>query len=181
MFSTMGRPNWSISPIAARPSSGAGAQIPGFVISGERGRIVLIRVVGPSLAQFVAGTLDDPVLVLNQNVPGVGNQVVARNDDYHTAENAAQIVATSQRIGAFALLPDEADSAILMALEPGVYTAAAQVKGDDESGIVLVEVYLVSDNTRPQAAPHVMFVGTQQSPPSELDMDRSSTRFRTRG
>jgi hypothetical protein len=149
-------------------SRGSGSQIPGFVITGERGRIVLIRVVGPSLAAFVNGTLEDPQLVLTQSIEGV-NYEVGRNDDYYLAENADQIVATAARIGAFPLLPDEKDSVILMGLEPGVYTAQAQVKGDDDSGIVLVEVYVVADNTRPEAATHVLFVST--SGMTVLDMD----------
>ncbi len=43
----------------------AAVQIPGFVISGTRGKKVLVRAVGPTLAGFgVAGALDDPYLEL---------------------------------------------------------------------------------------------------------------------
>ncbi|MEZ5278748.1 MAG: cadherin-like domain-containing protein [Opitutaceae bacterium] len=146
-----------------KTSQGAGAQIPGFVITGNRGRIVLIRVVGPSLASFVTGTLDDPKLTLLQ-----GNDVVETNDDYGDAINADQILAASERVGAFALEPGGKDAAILMALQPGVYTAKAQVKNAGESGVVLVEVYMVS-NTRPAAALRSVFVSTAGS--TTLPMD----------
>ena len=155
-------------------SKGAGAQIPGFVITGNRGRIVLIRVVGPSLAAFVSGTLDDPLLVLTQNVGGKTEEV-ARNDDYGTAENVDQILSASERVGAFALLPDAKDSAILMSLEPGIYTAQAQVKQDGVNGVVLVEVYMVS-NTRPIAGLHPVFVSTAGSTVLPMDQILSPTQ-----
>ena len=150
-------------------AKGSGAQIPGFVITGDRGRVVLIRVVGPSLAAFVPGTLDDPLLILGQSIDGQ-NFEIARNDDYYLADNADQIVATASRVGAFGLLPNEKDSAILIGLEPGVYTAQAQVKTDTDSGVVLVEVYVVADNTRPAAATHVVFVSTSGTTTLPMDV-----------
>ncbi len=145
---------------------GQEVQIPGFVIGGTRGKKVLIRAVGPRLADFgVAGALEDPVLELfRQGTDGA----IASNDNWGDNPNVAQIVATSMQVGAFDLVAGSADAAVLTALEPGQYTAVARGKGE-LTGVALVEVYVVTANQRPVPISNTLYVNSGQS--NTLDMD----------
>jgi hypothetical protein len=119
----------------------ANIEIAGFVISGPPGTTeqVLVRGVGPTLSQFgVAGFLAQPVLTLFDSA---GNQV-ATNTGWNTASNAAQIASAITTTGAFALPLDSADSALLVSLSPGAYTA--EISGlNSTTGVALAEVYEV--------------------------------------
>jgi sugar lactone lactonase YvrE len=124
---------------------GPGTEILGFVISGPGGSTeqVLIRADGPSLSLFsVSGRLLFPVLTL---FDASGNQI-ATNTDWSTSSNATQIAAAAASVGAFALLPAtpgfSSDSALLLNLAPGAYTAQV-TSGDGSSGIALAEVYQI--------------------------------------
>jgi hypothetical protein len=144
----------------------AAVQIPGFVITGTRGKKVLVRAVGPTLAGFgVAGALNDPFLELfKQGEEGV----LMTNDNWEDNENAAQIAATAMSVGAFALDTGSADSSILTALEPGSYTAVARGVGGT-TGVALVEVYMVTSNQRPVPFSNTLYVNSSQA--NTLDMD----------
>jgi hypothetical protein len=62
-----------------------------------------------------------------------GQTLLAQNDDWQTNSNASDITATS-------IPPSNAkESALLIRLEPGIYTAVLSGKGG--TGIALVEVY----------------------------------------
>jgi hypothetical protein len=110
-------------------STGAGVLIGGFVVEGGP-KLIYIRVLGPSLANFgVSGSLTTPTVTLNS-----GSTEIATNTGWQTAPNESQI---SQ-------VPwpplDAGDCAILIVLEPGAYTAT--VSGvNSTTGIALVEVY----------------------------------------
>jgi len=125
--------------------NGAGIVIVGFVISGPAGSTeqVLIRGDGPALGMFgISDGLGNPVLTLFDST---GTQI-ATNTDWSTSSNATQIAAAATQAGAFALLPGaqgiQADSALLVNLAPGAYTA--QVSSlDGSSGVALAEVYQV--------------------------------------
>lgn len=109
----------------------------GFVLGGTTSRSLLIRAVGPGLAEFgVTGTLADPALTLLR-----GQTPESVNDDW--GGNAA-IRTTAETVGAFPLLSDSADAALLTRLAPGAYTAQITAPAG-QSGIVLVEVYLVAE------------------------------------
>ena len=112
------------------------ALIAGFVVSGTQPRRMLIRAIGPSLAQFGLGSLlVDPQLTLFHN----GTQV-ATNDDWEISRSSAVIAATAQQVGAFALNPASLDAALLITLAPGSYTVVVTgVNG--ATGLALVEVY----------------------------------------
>ena len=114
--------------------------ISGFVVTGTQAARVLVRAVGPGLAQFgVTGALPNPVLtVFDQN----GNSV-ATNSGWQNAANAADIASVATQVGAFALQSGSADSALLLSLAPGSYTAQAVGSGGS-TGIALVEVYQAS-------------------------------------
>jgi hypothetical protein len=134
----------NLSNISTRGEVGIQAQIliAGFVIAGEVPKQVLVRGVGPRLADFqVDGTLADPNLRIVKNV-GPEQLWVASNDNWSDNPNAADIITTSASVGAFDLVDGSKDAAILTWLEPGTYTA--QVSGvDDGTGVALVEVYEV--------------------------------------
>lgn len=125
--------------LSTRGSVGAGANtlIAGVVVRGSQPKRMLIRAAGPSLAQFgLTGVLERPVLSL---FDAAGNQI-ATNTGWTTAANAVQIPAAAGTAGAFAFPAGSADSALLLNLSPGNYTA--QVNGVGEtSGVTLIETY----------------------------------------
>ncbi|HMD60065.1 MAG TPA: hypothetical protein VKG78_01460, partial [Opitutaceae bacterium] len=124
--------------ISTRVQVGTGGNIliAGFVIGGATSRTVLIRASGPALAQFgVAGTLPDPELQLYS-----GPTVIESNNGWG---GNPQIASTAASVGAFPWAnPMSADSALLVTLPPGAYTA--QVSGaSGDTGVALIEVYEV--------------------------------------
>jgi hypothetical protein len=126
--------------LSARGEVGTGDNIliGGFVIAGTQPRRILLRAVGPGLAQFSLGAsaLPDPVLTLYRQTPS-GAQFVATNDDWQVSASSA--VPDSQ-LGAFALTAGSLDSALILTLAPGAYTA--QVSGlNGATGLALVEIY----------------------------------------
>jgi len=119
--------------------TGAAVEIAGLVVQGPQPVTVLIRAVGPTLAQFsVSGVLAQPTLKV---VDAFGN-TIATNTGWSTNSNAATIATKAAAVGAFALPAGSADSALLLTLQPGSYTAIVSGVGDI-SGIALVEAYQV--------------------------------------
>jgi uncharacterized protein (DUF1800 family) len=118
----------------AQTQSGAAILTAGFVIGAGGDKQVVIRAVGPTLANFgLSGVLADPILTL---VNGAG-ATVASNDDW-AAANAALMTS----VGAFALPVGSKDSVIVTTLPPGSYTAQVSGAGGGE-GLTIVEVYEV--------------------------------------
>lgn len=120
--------------ISTRSLTGTGDQqvIGGFVISGSRPKQVLIRGIGPSLgAAGVANALSDTMLKLFS----AGSEI-ASNNDWQSASNSSQVTA---------LLPpgNAKESAILVTLDPGAYTAILSGVGGS-TGIGLIEIYEVT-------------------------------------
>ena len=143
--------------LSARANVGTGDYIliGGFAISGTTADTVLIRAVGPRLASlFGPGTLGLPVLTLYDSLPnpgliatniGWGNNMVPL---YPGSGTRLQVYvggatpAVMAEVGAFPLQAGSADSAMLVTLPPGNYTA--QVSGmSGETGIALIEIYEV--------------------------------------
>jgi len=116
----------------ARVETGNGVMIGGFVIQGNAPQEVVILAKGPSLLLFGVDTpLANPTLTL---VRMSDQAVIATNDDWGSASNAAQIQASG-----FAP-SNSSESAILITLQPGAYTAIVSgVNGG--TGVGLVEVY----------------------------------------
>ena len=110
-----------------RVQSGENVLIGGFIITGTDPKKVIIRGIGPSLAQFFSGALADPTLELFQ-----GNTLLASNNDWK--ENEAEVAATG--------IPpsNDLESAIVRTLPPGNYTAIVRGNGD-ATGIGVVEAY----------------------------------------
>lgn len=111
--------------------------IGGFVID-ERPRRVLIRGIGPALADFnVAAPLANPVIRIFR---AGETAAVAANDDWGQQTNAADIEAAATSAGAFALKRISKDAALLIELPPGVYTAHLS-SADSTGGTALLEIY----------------------------------------
>ncbi|MBM3842780.1 MAG: hypothetical protein FJ397_05870, partial [Verrucomicrobia bacterium] len=129
-------PGQKLLNIATRATAGAGDNtlIAGFVVPPGAAKRVLVRGVGPGLAQFgVAGVLAQPTLQLLS-----GSTTVAQNTNWTTSADRDAIATSSASVGAFGLAAN--DSAVILTLAPGNYTA--QVTGPGAAtGIALVEVY----------------------------------------
>jgi hypothetical protein len=126
----------------AYATTGNGVTIGGFVISGNAPKQVLLRAMGPTLTTQGLGVpevLADPTIELHD--ASHGNKVIASNDNSGDNANAAAILTAGARIGATPYaVTDPKSAALLVSLQPGVYSFVASGKGAT-SGIVLVEVY----------------------------------------
>ncbi len=115
--------------------------IAGFIVTGPAGstKKVLIRAIGPSLANFgVPGTISDPLLELHKP----DNSVVS-NDDWQQGD-------ASQIPNGFAP-SDPRESVIVATLSPGNYSAV--LKGaHGETGVGLAEVYDLDSTSTAQLA-----------------------------
>jgi kumamolisin len=124
--------------LSARLQVGSGANIliAGFVVGGSTAKTVLVRASGPALIPFgVSGTLPDPELELFS-----GSSELTNNRGWG---GNTQISSVAGAVGAFAWTnPLSNDSAILVTLPPGAYTAQVSGAGGD-TGVALVELYEV--------------------------------------
>lgn len=131
-----------VQNLSARGRAGSGNDtfIVGFVIKGAGKKSILIRAIGPALrAAGVTSALSDPKLTLVQTGT---TAPIATNDNWSsgTASQVTTIKSTFDRLGAFALTDGSKDAALLVDLEPGVYSAIVDAQGG-AAGITLVEVY----------------------------------------
>jgi len=123
--------------VATRATLAAGGVLnPGFVIGGTASRRVLVRAIGPGLAQFgVTGVMANPVLTVFSGALQVG-----ASDDWGGDAGLAAIFAA---VGAFGLPASSKDAAVVLTLPPGAYTIAIRGAAAGDAGEVLAEVYLV--------------------------------------
>ncbi|MSU24930.1 MAG: hypothetical protein EXS32_14045 [Opitutus sp.] len=122
--------------------TGANVMIAGFVVNGAVYRRVLIRGVGPTLANFglpAATLLADPQITLLDANGGT----LATNDNWATDTAFAPVIAAASVTGgAFPLANGSKDAALLVMLLPGAYTVQLSGVGQtNNTGIGLVEVY----------------------------------------
>ncbi len=126
------RPEVPLVNIATRGRvlTGSDVMIGGFIIQGDAPQTVVIRARGPSLVPFgIANALGDPVLQLFS-----GATPITSNDNWQTATNAAAIQASG-------FAPSNAnESAILITLAPGAYTAIVTGAGNT-TGVGIIEVF----------------------------------------
>src|SRR5437660_1707756 len=111
--------------------TGDNVMIGGFIITGAEQKRVIVRAIGPSLAQYgITNPLADPTLELHNG----NGAVIAFNDNWMDEPNRQEIIDSG-------LAPsNNLESAILMSLSPGNYTAI--VRGVNNTiGVALVEVY----------------------------------------
>jgi len=138
----------------ASVQTGQGVTIAGFTVTGTASKQVVVRGLGPSLTQSgVSGVLADPTLQL---VDGSGKTIFI-NDNWKETQPAG-IEATGLAP------PNDLESAIRIAVQPGKYTAILSGK-NNTTGIGLVEVYDIEQNVLSALtnASTRGFVGTDQN------------------
>jgi len=112
--------------------------IGGFIIQGSVPKTVVVRARGPSLVPLgVANAMEDPSLQLYS-----GQAVIAANDNWETAGNASELLASG-----FAP-SDPKESAILTTLAPGAYTAIVS-RAAGAAGVGIVEVFELDEPLNP--------------------------------
>jgi hypothetical protein len=125
-----------LTNVSARNAVGTGDNIliAGFVVDGTAAKTLLIRGVGPKLAEFgVGGVLADPKLEIYNS----SGQKIAENDNWN-----ALLQPVGRTVGAFDLTLGSRDAALLLTLPPASYTA--QISGvGGTTGEAIVEVYEV--------------------------------------
>jgi hypothetical protein len=110
--------------------------VAGFVISEGVSKQVLIRAIGPTLADYgIPGVLIDPELKLYDS----NNNLIATNDNWTGTAGS-----TFGTVGAFELPSGSRDAAMVVTLEPGVYSAHAAGLGADANGEGMIEIYDLS-------------------------------------
>ena len=109
--------------------TGNDVMIAGFIIRGSSPQTVVVNVAGPTLANYgITNPLANPQLTL---VRSSDNAVIATNDNWQSAPNAAQIQSSG-----FAPA-NSLEPAIMMTLAPGAYTAIVSgVNGGTGVGLV---------------------------------------------
>jgi hypothetical protein len=113
--------------------------IGGFIVTGAQSKKVMIRAIGPSLS--LTDKLLDPLLELHD----AAGAVIGTNDNWVSSANAQEIVAST-------IPPSDArESAMIMSLAPGSYTAV--VSGANQTtGGAIVEVYDLERSSSSQLA-----------------------------
>lgn len=121
--------------LSARASLQTGqVLVGGFNLTGETGRPVLIRAIGPGLASLgINGTAADPLVDVYR-----GSDRLGGNDNW---DGDPAVASAAVRVGAFRMGDTGSkDAALLLTLEPGSYTVHVRC-ADGDSGTVLLEVY----------------------------------------
>ena len=133
--------------VSTRAYVGTGDQqlIGGFSVSGAQSRQLLVRAVGAGLAQYgVPSVLANPKLTI---VPMPGTSVpaglVLANDDWTNQLNPAAVTAAAAAVNDFSLANYPRDSALLVTLPPGSYSAIVESVGG-ATGTALIEAYDVN-------------------------------------
>ncbi len=113
-----------------RVGTGDDALIGGFILTGTEPKKVIVRALGPSLAQFgLTDVLQDPTLELR----GPNGALIRSNDNWRS-DQEIQIVDSD-------LAPtNEAESAIVETLPVAAYTAIVRGAGNT-TGVGVVEIY----------------------------------------
>jgi subtilisin family serine protease/outer membrane protein assembly factor BamB len=135
-----------LTNLSVRTTAGNNDQVltVGFVLGGTPGKEILLRAIGPTLADFgVANTLADPRLQLYS----ASSALLSANDNWATdtlpvtsgGTTATAMAGAFSVAGAFALRADSLDAALLRTLTAGSYTA--QISGATGTGIALAELY----------------------------------------
>lgn len=127
-----------LANISTRGKVGVGdlnAMIGGFIVGGSQPTDVVVRAIGPSLANYgVGGALADPTLEVHDS----NGALLAQDDDWRQYQEE-QLTQTG-------LAPtDDHESAMVLLLQPGAYTAIVRGKNNGV-GVGLVEVYNLDAN-----------------------------------
>jgi hypothetical protein len=126
-----------IVSLSARGAVGTGQDvlIGGFAIAGTAPKQVLLRVAGPALGSFgVANSLSNTKIAVFS-----GAREIASNQGGASA-SSADIAQAVTKLGTFPFPANSLNSALLLSLEPGHYTAVVS-STDGSRGVALLEVY----------------------------------------
>lgn len=123
--------------LSARGQVGAGQDvlIGGFAIAGSSPKQVLLRAAGPALGAFGVSA---PLANTKITVYGGGLEIASNQGG--AAANPAEVTAAVSRLGTFPFAANSLNSALLLTLEPGAYTAVVS-STDGTRGTALLEVY----------------------------------------
>ena len=120
----------TLGNISTRLLAGTGDNvlIGGFIVTGTEPKKVILRAIGPSLP--VPGVMADPTLELHDSTQAV----IAMNDNWQDSPDKQAIIDST--------IPptNDNESAIVMTLDPGSYTAILQ-GANGGTGVALVEIY----------------------------------------
>jgi hypothetical protein len=134
-----GPPAGKAQNLSTRVNVGTDANvgIGGFIITGSDPKLVVVRAIGPSLADFgITDPLADPVLELHDS----SGDTIATNDNW-----MGNSVPDRQMLIDHGLAPtDGLESAIIKTLDPSLYTAVVSGKNGG-TGVALVELYDLDD------------------------------------
>jgi hypothetical protein len=111
--------------------------IVGFTIEGPAIKTVLIRGIGPGLGASPSNTTDalvDPRLVVFNR----SGQEFAANDDWPSI-----LASVFERVGAFPIVAGSKDTALMLTLQPGSYSAELR-GGNGSLGEAMIELYEVA-------------------------------------
>lgn len=125
----------SVFSLSARAEVGDGEEvvIGGLAVPGDYPRLVVFKVLGPSLDAFGVETpLSDPRVTLFR-----GNEKILENDNWESLR-----VYERSQSGLVCLPPSNANESLISTyLDPGLYTAVVS-GGSGESGIALLEMHI---------------------------------------
>jgi hypothetical protein len=117
---------------------GEATLISGLTVAGTAPKPVLVRGIGPALANFgVEGALARPRLTVYR-----GPEALAVNTGWTGSVDALEIARAGAVVGAFPLVTGSGDTALLLELAPGNYTAQVSAPAG-AGGVALLEVYEV--------------------------------------
>jgi hypothetical protein len=119
--------------MSGRDYVGTGDDVPisGFTVGDVGSSTVIVRALGPSLANYgVSGVLSDPKLTIYDST----GAVIASNDNWLDDVNSIDVQKNSLSP------PNPLESALVLHLPAGAYTAI-ETGADGGTGIGLVEVY----------------------------------------
>jgi hypothetical protein len=122
--------------------TGNSVLIGGFIVQGSQPAQLIVRCLAYSLASYgIPGALGDSVIQLYD----VHNTLIASNDDWFTSNDAPTISSYHRDP------PNSIESALLVTLNPGSYTAIVRSYSDAQqaaqSGVALFEVYDLRKST----------------------------------
>lgn len=119
---------------------GGDTLIGGVVLAGGGSRRILVRAIGPTLANFgVSGVLADPQIELF-----AGQTLVSANDNWKDSDEADLIALAAAQAGAFSLDNNSKDACLIANLVAGSYSVVVTGKGAT-AGVCLIELYLLPE------------------------------------
>jgi outer membrane protein assembly factor BamB len=139
-YDASAEPTSRLVNLSLRGKAGAGENtlIAGVVVGGSHPTRLLVRAVGPGLARFgVPGVLARPSIGVYR-----GSTLLRSNTGWTSEGLTRDLADAAQSVSAFALAPESADCAMILIVDPGLYTI--QVSGVGGTvGEVLAEIYVL--------------------------------------